>query len=201
MKTLIVKYLPKGENSSTKKLLDFFLDEINDEIEVLDLLQNPAPLHDENSIGAYLKRNYAGKTLTDEESGYLKEQDKLKNQLLTCDIVIMAYPMHNFSMPAAVKAYMDAVIMNGETFEPGKKLMAGKKALTLYSSGGEYSEKVGENYPDWDTLSALAKINFGFMGFDEAKIVKFATNNEEKAQKGLKEAKKEIENIVKEWYK
>ena len=201
MKTLLVKYLPSGDQSNTKKLLDIFLDKIDDKIEVLDLLDKAAPLHNKDSIAAYNKRNYGKNKLSDQESKHLAEFDKLKKQFMSCDILIMAYPMHNFGMPAAVKAYLDAVIMKGETFEAGKKLMAGRKVLTLYSSGGEYSDKVGENYPDWDTVAALAKINFNFMGFDEAKFVNNSTANEEKAKEGLIKAKKEIEKIVDIWYK
>ncbi len=201
MKTLIVKYLPSSENSKTKKLLDMFLDRVeSSEIEVLDLLENIPPLHDEKSISVYYKRNYGGNELTDEEKKSIAKQDKLKKQLLSADILVMAYPMHNFGMPASAKAYLDAVIMKGETFEAGKKMMAGKKALTLFTSGGEYSDKVGKDYPDWDTVSALSKINFGFMGFDEAKVVTAATANAEKLDENLKKAESEIEKIVAKWY-
>jgi FMN-dependent NADH-azoreductase len=40
MKTLIVKYIPRNEQSNSKKLLDAFREEINisDEVKELDLL-------------------------------------------------------------------------------------------------------------------------------------------------------------------
>jgi putative NADPH-quinone reductase len=86
--------------------------------------------------------------------------DKLIAQLKSADILVMAYPMHNFGTPAAVKAYLDAVIFKGETFEMGKKLMSGKKALTFFTAGGIYSEeKFSLTYPDWNTLWGCRKPN------------------------------------------
>ena len=202
MKTLIVKYLPSGENSKTQRLLELFLDKIDGRIEVLDLLKDTPPIHDEASIAAYYKRNYGGQKLSESESLNLAKQDKLKAQLISCDILVMAYPMHNFGMPAAVKAYMDSVIMKGETFEAGKKLMAGRKALTLYTSGGSYdSETFNLQYPNWDTITLLSKINFGFMGFDEAQVIGASLSNESKVAAILAESGEKIDKIVKKWYK
>ena len=132
MKTLIVKYLPSGADSKTKMILDLFLSETkNQNSEILDLLKEPAPIFDENSIQSYYKRNYGEQKLSEAEAKLLEKNDKLIAQLKSADILVMAYPMHNFGAPASVKAYLDAVIFKGQTFEMGKKLMAGKKALTF----------------------------------------------------------------------
>ena len=59
MKTLVVHYLPSGEKSNTKKLLDIFLAELGGrEVEELNLLTHPAPTFNEKNIQAYAKRNY-----------------------------------------------------------------------------------------------------------------------------------------------
>ena len=203
MKTLIVKYLPSGADSKTKMILDLFLSETkNQNIEILDLLKEPAPIFDENSIQSYYKRNYGEQKLSEAEAKLLEKNDKLIAQLKSADILVMAYPMHNFCAPAAVKAYLDAVIFKGETFEMGKKLMAGKKALTFFTAGGIYSEdNFSLTYPEWNTLSLLAKINFGFMGFDEAEIIGTSLRDEATREERLEEVKKEIQTIVKKWYK
>ena len=203
MKTLVVKYLPSGANSKTKKLLDLFLKGIKGrELEVLDLLEEPMPIFDEESIQAYYKRNYNGQKLNDNEARLLEQNDHLVAQLKSADILVMAYPMHNFGMPAAIKAYLDAVIIKGETFEPGKKLMAGRKVLTLFTSGGIYSEdSFNFEYPNWDTIRLLAKVNFGFMGFDESETISTSLRDEAKAEERLLEAKKKIHQIVQKWYR
>jgi FMN-dependent NADH-azoreductase len=203
MKTLVVKYLPSGADSKTKKLLDLFLNETkNQNVEVLDLLKEPAPIFTENSIQSYYKRNYGGQKLNESEAKLLEKNDQLIAQLKSSDILVMAYPMHNFGMPAAVKAYLDAVIFNGETFEMGKKLMAGKKALTLFSAGGIYSEtSFNSDYPNWNTIALLSKINFGFMGFDESETIGTSLRDETTQAARLVEMQGKIGNVVARWYK
>jgi FMN-dependent NADH-azoreductase len=203
MKTLIIKYLPTGENSKTKKLLDLFLQETkNQDIEVIDLLKEKVPLFDEVNIQAYYKRNYGGQKLNESEAKLLEKNDKLIAQLKSADILVMAYPMHNFGMPASVKAYLDAVIFKGETFDYGKKMMAGKKALTLFTSGGVYSEDTFNfDYPNWNSIALITKANFTFMGFDESEIIGTSLRDEATESERIAQSKARITAIVKKWYK
>lgn len=200
MKTLIVKYLPSGANSNTKKLLDYFLSEISgQEIETIDLLKDQMPIFNEASIQAYYKRNYGGQKLDSNEAKLLEKNDQLIAQLKSADVLVLAAPMHNFGFPAAMKAYLDAVIFNGETFEMGKKLMAQKKALALFTSGGIYAEdKFDFDYPNWNSLAFNAKINFSFMGFDEGEVI--GTSLRGDAEKNLSAAQEKIAKVVKNWY-
>ncbi len=202
MKTLIVKYLPTGVNSNTKKRLDLFLEETkNQNIEVLDLLKEQAPLFDEKSIQAYYKRNYGGQKLDTNEAKLLEQNDKLIAQLKSADVVVFAYPMHNFGIPASVKAYLDAVIFNGETFEVGKKLMAGKKVLTLFTAGGIYSEEVFNfDYPNWNTIALQSKAMYGFMGFDYIETIGTSLRDEAAADSRIVEVRSRLQNIIKKWF-
>jgi FMN-dependent NADH-azoreductase len=202
MKTLVVKYLPTGANSATKKVLDLFLNEIkNQEIEEVNLLEKPMPIFSEASIQAYYKRNYAGQKLEAFEAELLAQNDYLTAQLKSADVLVMAYPMHNFGMPAAVKAWLDAVVMKGETFDYGKKMMAGKKALTIFTSGGVYPEDTFNfDYPNWNALALNAKANFTFMGFDEAEFVATSLRDETKQAERLADAQNKLQEIVRKWY-
>ncbi len=202
MKTLVVKYLPSGNNSNTLNLLELFLKAAaGQKIETVDLLETPAPIFDQNSIQAYYKRNYGKQQLNETESKLLAKNDQLIAQLKSADVLVIACPMHNFGFPAAVKAYLDAVIFNGETFEMGKKLMAGKKALTLFTAGGIYDDKVVDlNYPHWNTLALGAKINFNFMGYDESEVIGTSLRDEKTRPEHLSEANQKISQLVKRWY-
>ncbi len=202
MKTLIVKYLPSGTASNTKKLLDLFLQQIkNENIEVVDLLKEEMPIFNEASIQAYYKRNYNEQKLDEAEAKLLEKNDKLAAQLKSADILVIACPMHNFGVPAAVKIWMDAVILKGETFEPGKKKMQGKKALTLYTSGGLYSEDTFNfNYPNWNSIILLTKANFTFMGFDESEVIGTSLRDQATEGSRLAEMEEKIKAIVAKWY-
>jgi FMN-dependent NADH-azoreductase len=202
MKTLIVKYLPSGVDSHTKKLLTKFTQALgNRPVETVDLLTEAVPIFNESSMAAYKKRNYMKQALSSTESAALAGQDRLTKQFKAADVVVMAYPMHNFGMPGVVKSYLDAVMLNGETFEMGKKLMAGKKALTLYAAGGVYTpDHVTLEYPHWDTLTVNAKINFIFMGFDQAEVVAASLRDPATEAERLGAASEKISALVKKWY-
>lgn len=202
MKTLIVKYFPSGPGSQTKKLLAKFTEALgNRPSETVDLLKTSVPFFTEESMAAYIKRHYMMKPLSAAESALLAVQDQLTKQFKSADVVVMAYPMHNFGMPGVVKNYLDAVMLKGETFETGKKLMAGKKSLTIYAAGGVYGqEHVTLEYPHWDTLSLNAKINFGFMGFDQAEVIGASLRDPSTEPERLRAAGDKISSLVKQWY-
>jgi FMN-dependent NADH-azoreductase len=202
MKTLIIKYLPSGARSHTKKLLTKFTEAIgNSPTETVDLLAETMPMFSEASLAAYMKRNYMKQPLSSEESALLSVQDRLVKQFKAADVVVMAYPMHNFGMPGVVKSYFDAVMLKEETFEMGKKVLAGKKALTLYAAGGIYSaDHWTLEYPHWDGLTHNAKINFSFMGFDEAEVIGTSLRDSATEAERLRAADEKISALVKKWY-
>lgn len=202
MKTLIVKYLPSGSGSHTLKLLNSFTHAIGHQtVETVDLLTEPVPIFTEASMVAYRKRNYMKQLLTPAEITLLVGHDRLIKQFKAADVIVMAYPMHNFGMPGITKTYLDAIMFNGETFEMGKKLMAGKKSLTLYTAGGIYTpDHVALDYPHWDTLSLSAKINFGFMGFDQTEVIAASLRDPATEPERMATAREKISALVKKWY-
>lgn len=210
MKTLVVTYLPSQEASNTKQLLDVFLASTkNSAIEHLDLISNPPAFFMPDSLAAYRMRNYGGIELNDGQKKSIESIDKMCKQFSEADAVVIAYPMHNYGMPGIVKTYFDAVMQHGKTFRYGANgpegLMKGKKALTIYTSGGRYStEKVAPDYPNWDTLTVLSKIEFTFMGFSEIEIVgaQGTLNPSPGAkEKSLEEAIGKLKMLANNWYK
>jgi FMN-dependent NADH-azoreductase len=105
MKTLIVKYIPRYEQSNTKKLLDVFREEIsNSDVEELDLLDDTPDILVDNNLLAYINRNFLGLKLLPNEEKLLSKMDRMAAQLKSADIVVVVFPMYNFSMPSIVKA-------------------------------------------------------------------------------------------------
>ena len=117
MKTLIVKYIPRYAQSNTKKLLDAFIEEIsNSNVEELDLLDDvPDMLLDKNLL-AYINRNFLGLKLLPNKEKLLSKMDRMTTQLKSADIIVIAFPMYNFSIPSIVKIWFDFVIQKGVTF-------------------------------------------------------------------------------------
>ena len=204
MKTLLVEYLPSGATSNTRKLLDCFLKELgHSPDEVVDLVRQRPPIFDTVTLPLYIKRNYAKEPLSDTEQEQFAPFLERVAQIRAADVVVMAYPMYNFSMPGVVKSYFDAVMFYGETFskEATQPLMHGKKALTLFTSGSEYpSGPTSEEYPHWDALTVLVKICFKFMGFSEVEVVGTSLRDPVQEATHLAETTARIRTLVHQWY-
>jgi FMN-dependent NADH-azoreductase len=204
MNTLLVKYTPREERSTSKKLLDAFRNEIkNSQIEVLDLCIDVPDMFDVESMSAYIHRNYLKENLSDEQKKVLKKMDVMTQQIKSADIVVVAFPMHNFSTPAPVKAWFDSVMLKGQTWDAsdGKYfgLMEGKKALILVSTGGFYTK---EPMINWEHAMSLAKLEFQFMGFSDIRaILNEGMNAGDPVQsENLGKSIDTVRKIAKEWY-
>ena len=203
-KTLVVKYIPRGEYSNTKKVLAEFKSMVkNSSIEEIDLAKDVPDLFLDDNLMAYIQRDYLGQNLSAEQKSLLSKMDKMTQQIKSSDIVVLAYPMFNFSMPAVVKAWFDSIMLKGHTWnaKDGKYsgLMQGKKALTIVSSGGSYS--TGPNKA-WEHALSLSNTEFQFMGFSEVKgVLAEGMNGAEDAKaSNLAKAFEEIHAIAHAWY-
>jgi len=203
MKLLVVTYLPSGKDSRTKKLVDTFLENIKrkDQLEHLDLLEDTPDFFNKKNLEAYKTRNYKGKPLSTELQKSIEKLDRMTKQFIAADVVVMAFPMYNFSLPGSIKSYFDSVMLKGETFDIGKKgfvgLMEGKKALILMSSGGMYT---GKNQK-YDYAAPLAKLEFEFMGFSDVQIVwaQGVDMHTSDVEKIIADAQAEVKKIIKTW--
>ena len=104
---------------------------------------------------------------TAEQSALLRTSDALIDELARADIVVMATPMYNYGMPAALKAWVDQVVRIGKTFtfdlargdRPLEPIMDGKTLVMLTSSGefgfGAGAPNAGSNHltPHIETVS------------------------------------------------
>lgn len=201
MKTLIISYLPRGERSHTKKLLDRFIERADgQEIEHLDLLEELPDVFLAENLGSYVKRNYLGETLTEQESSGLARMDRMTQQLKGADRLVLAFPMHNFSFPAVVKAWFDSVMQKGETWTVGENgyepLLTGRKALVLLSSGGLYE---GDTAP-YEHAASLAQVELGFMGFETQVVAAGGMNLLPNPEEVVQARQAEVESIANEWF-
>ena len=101
------------------------------------LAKTDLPLITESHIGAYFtpadRRN-------DEQKSLLTISDQLISELKAVDTLVIGAPIYNFSVPAALKAWIDLVCRVGETFvytENGPKgLLNIDKAYLVVPAGG-----------------------------------------------------------------
>ncbi len=79
---------------------------------------------------------------TPEQNAALAVSDELIGELEAANEVVIGVAMHNFSIPASLKLWIDQVVRSGRTFSYAsgspKGLLSGKKATVLSASGGVY---------------------------------------------------------------
>jgi FMN-dependent NADH-azoreductase len=99
----------------------------------------------------------------------LAQSNALVQELADADILVIATPVYNFSIPASLKAWIDLVARAGLTFRYTENgpvgLLTGKKAYMVLASGGT---PIGS---DIDFASGYLRHVLGFIGIDAVSVI------------------------------
>jgi FMN-dependent NADH-azoreductase len=122
------------------------------------------------------------------------ESDRMLDEFLAADTVVVGAPMYNFTVPSQLKAWIDRLVVPGKTFQYGANgvegLAKGKRVIVAAARGGFYG-------PGTATVSAehaesLLRTVFGFMGitpeFVLAEGVSAGEDNKAKALSSARDA-------------
>lgn len=100
----------------------------------------------------------------------LRLSDELVAELLAADHIVIATPVYNYNLPAALKAWIDHIVRKGLTLgHDGKGMVTGKKATVLLASGGSYGE--GSPIRDRDIASQYLRLILEVIGITEVGFV------------------------------
>ncbi len=110
---------------------------------------------------------------TPEQKARLAESDALIAELEQADEYVIGVAMHNFSVPAVLKLWIDQVARVGRTFSYGpegpKGLLQGKKATILVASGGVYEP--GTPAGAFNFVEPYLRSVLGFLGITNVTFV------------------------------
>lgn len=105
-------------------------------------------------------------SLTPAQRELLALSDTLIAELEQADEWVLGVPMHNFTVPAAFRLWLDQVVRAGKTFAyvdgSSVGLLKNKKAHFIVASGGVYGP--GSPAASFDFVQPYLKTIFGFMG-------------------------------------
>lgn len=141
-RVLIIESSARQHDSISRQLTRDFIAQWQsahptDTITVRDLAANPVPHLDETLLGGWMKPQ---EQRSAEELKALQRSNELTDELLAADVLVMAAPMYNFTIPSTLKAWLDHVLRAGITFkytETGPQgLLTGKRAYVLTARGG-----------------------------------------------------------------
>ena len=110
-------------------------------VTVRDLAREPLPHIDDDFVTA--TKSPTGPQ-TERQRALLAQSDALVDELLAADVVVIAAPMINFTIPSNLKTWIDNVARAGRTFSYSEKgpqgLVSGKHVILIVSRGGVYGE-------------------------------------------------------------
>ena len=139
------------------------------EIVVRDLAGEPLPHVDGDLATAIL-------TAPDQRTATLTtaigRSDALVDELIAADIVVLDLPMYNWSIPSALKAWIDHIVRPGRTFIPGPNhtpLLADRPVYIVMSAGGAY-ERAGRGHHDF--LTPYLKHVLGWIGLADLRFIR-----------------------------
>ncbi len=169
---------PRGEYSVSRKLSQQFAEDWKKThggtVVDRDLYKTNLPFVDLPWIaGAYT----APEQHTPEQKASLKVSDDLIAELFAADHIVIGTPMYNFSIPAALKAYIDHIVRIDKTYNASYEgLVKGKKVTVIIASGGDYTP--GSFMAAYNVESAYLKQILGFIGITDVNIVLAGNTND-----------------------
>src|SRR6185369_10595566 len=98
--------------------------------------------------------------------------DRLIEEIEAADVILLAVPMYNFSVPSTFKAWIDHIVRAGRTFRYGAEgpvgLLQNKKVFVVASRGGVYSNGPGKSM---DFHEPYLRGVLGFIGLKDVTFI------------------------------
>lgn len=175
---LVIQSSPKSSASVTRDLTAGFISQWqskNPEGQVIsrDVGLNPPAHLTEETIGAFY-------TPEDQRSEAQKQALQLSDELIAelrrADEIVIASPMHNFSITSGLKTWVDQVARVGETFqytENGPQgLLADRPVYVITASGGDYRPHTPIAFLNHQ--DTYLKVVLNFIGLQDIRLVQAA---------------------------
>ena len=165
-----------GDNSASRKLTAqiaaaWKASHPGTEISYLDLAAD-APNH--FTAAAMTPRTGQSEGLSAEQVAENAVSERLVQQFLAADVVVIGAPLYNFSIPTQLKAWVDRIAQPGRTFRytasGPEGLAKGKVVIVASSRGGMYSTT--EAMQALEHQESYLKVVMGFFGITDVRIVR-----------------------------
>ena len=169
---LVVEASPRGDRSISRNLTRRFVAKWrsahpNGEIVERDLMQTDLPFVTAPWLQAYFT---PPEQHSAEMKAALRMSDELVAELIATDHLVIATPVYNYNVPAALKAWVDHIVRKGLTLGiDGKGLVTGRKATVLLASGGVYTE--GSPIRDRDIATQYLRLILNVIGIEDVTFV------------------------------
>ena len=178
MRLLHIIATPRGHESNTMRVSNALVEELyvrysDLSVKVLDLFKVDLPA----VAGVNIESKYklmTGQALEGHNKSSWEQIEASINQFLDTDIYLLTTPMWNFSIPYALKYYIDAIVQPGYLFRYDERgapvgMVLGKKMICVTSRGGDYS--AGTPMHAYDFVEPYLRTIFNFIGITDLHFI------------------------------
>lgn len=197
---LIIETSPRGPQSASRKVTEKLSTRLQAEypdakLVYRDLSKERVPHMDDGTLKA-ISSKIPEEVKANQESASLS--DRLTDELLASDLLVIATPMWNFGIPSLLKAWIDLVVRPGRTFNYGAKGVIGlakdKKAILVLASGGVFTDGP---WKPWDFVEPYLRTILGFIGIVNIQTVRIeGMNIPMLAENAVPNAEKFVEKLI-----
>lgn len=168
MNILHIRCSPRGTHSESHRLACWIIEHLQRATPSAVLVERALGPHAPPHIDASYATALGGAQALSEElsgTGAMALSETLIRELEGADVLVIGTPMHNFTVPSALKAWIDHVVRAHRTFEIGREGKLGKlrdrPVLIAVSSGGAVS---GDRARQPDFLTPYLRAVLAVMG-------------------------------------
>jgi FMN-dependent NADH-azoreductase len=133
------------------------------------------------------------------QEGSISRSEALIRELESSDFVVIGTPMHNFTVPSALKAWIDHVVRAGRTFHVTTEGKVGtlrdRPVFVAISSGGRFS---GERARQPDFLTPYLKAVLGIVGLHD--LTFFSVQGTGSGPDAVAEARTRTDQALQEYF-
>jgi FMN-dependent NADH-azoreductase len=178
MRVLHVIATPREQQSNTLRISDAFVDGLCEafpgvSVDVVDLYHQDLPA----VAGTNIEAKYSlmvGRPIDKGHEESWQEIESLIRHFMAADIYLISVPMWNFSIPYALKYYIDCLVQPGYVFKYNEQgqpvpLVLGKRMVCVTSRGGDYSQ-TGPLH-SFDFQEPYLRAIFGFIGITDIHFI------------------------------
>lgn len=178
MKLLHIVATPRADRSHTLPLSADFLDALrvhHDDLEVseVDLFHSDLPAAAGTNIEAKYTLMASGPIDRHHTESWARIEEMIA-QFLAADVYLVTTPMWNFSVPYALKYYIDCLVQPGYMFRFDEQgypvpMVLGKKMVCITSRGADYGPATPMHA--FDFQEPYLRAIFGFIGITDIEFV------------------------------
>lgn len=174
-KILNIVSSPRGGASYSIQLADAIIAKIKaaypgSTVKTVDLTHQHFPHLEESHLTSYFT---PAEKHTEKDRVAIRHSNEAIGDVREADILVIGAPMWNFSIPSALKAWIDHIVRRGATFNYTEKgpegLIKGKKVYVALSSGGIYSDGPMKQM---DHIEPYLRTILGFIGLTDITFIR-----------------------------